>query len=65
MRVRLKKYSDAHRRLVEIAIQTFDSIKSGNIGLSGATANLHLHTLTDRSLPAMVLLSEATTVASR
>jgi len=71
LRERLKKYSDEHRRLVDIAINSFDSIKSGNVGLNGATGNLHLHALaelrnlTDLSLPDILLLSEATTVTSR
>ena len=71
LRERLKKYNDEHRRLVGIAINSFDAINSGSVGINGATAILHLHalaelrTLAERSLPEIVLLSEATTVTSR
>ncbi len=39
-------FSDESRRLVEIAIQSFSAIKSGAVGVTGATAALHMHTLT-------------------
>lgn len=38
-------FSDDSRRLVEIAIQSFSAIKSGTIGVTGATAALHMNTL--------------------
>src|ERR1700733_4876689 len=52
-----------HRRLIDIAMQSFTAIKTGNIGISGATGTLLAHTLeelrslTDRTLPDIVLAS--------
>jgi len=57
MAERLAALSIEHRRLVDIAIQSFSAIKSGNVGLTGATGALHafsldeLRTLVDRSFP--------------
>ena len=68
---RLNNFTAEHRRLVEIAIQSFSAIKAGNVALTGATVALlqhtlsELHTLAERSLPQLHLLSEATTVTSR
>lgn len=39
-----------HRRLVEIAIQAFTAMKSGGLGLGGATAGLLMHALTELQL---------------
>jgi hypothetical protein len=50
-------FADEQRRLVEIAIQSFAAIQTGNIGLTGATGTLLKHalnelcSLADRSLP--------------
>lgn len=60
---RLIAYADDHRRLVEIAIRSFAAIKTGNIGISGATGKLLAHTLEElsslreRSLPEIRLAS--------
>lgn len=49
--------ADEVRRLANIAMQAFAAIQTGNIGLTGATGTLLMHTLTalrflsDRSLP--------------
>jgi hypothetical protein len=50
-RDRLSAFSDEHRRLVEIAIQSFSAIRTGNVGVTGATGTLLIHTLSElRSL---------------
>jgi hypothetical protein len=54
---RLKSFADEQRRLVDIAVQSYDAIKTGNVGLTGATGTLLLHALSelrslaDRTLP--------------
>jgi hypothetical protein len=54
---RLVTYAAEHRRLIQIALQSFSAIKSGNVGLTGATGSLHIHaleelaSLTERFLP--------------
>jgi hypothetical protein len=54
---RLNDYAHEQRRLVDIAIQSFAAIKTGNIGSSGATGTLldhaleELRGLADRELP--------------
>lgn len=53
---RLNTLSDEQRRLVDIAIHAYSAIKTGNIGLTGATGALLIHALTElRSLPDRVL----------
>jgi hypothetical protein len=58
---RLGVFAGEHRRLVDIAIQSFTAIKTGNIGTGGATGALHDHalqelrSLAERSLPEMLL----------
>lgn len=48
---RLSYYSVEHRRLVDIALQAYDVIKTGHVGVTGATGTLLFHTLEDlRSL---------------
>jgi hypothetical protein len=52
----LDAFGDEQRRLVDIASHAYDAMKTGNIGLSGATGALLVHTLDElRSLPARVL----------
>jgi hypothetical protein len=54
---RLLAFAAEHRRLVDIGIQSLNAIRTGNIGISGATGTLLAHTLeelrslTDRALP--------------
>ncbi len=54
---RLDAYADEQRRLVDIAIHSFAAIKTGSVGIGGATGTLLVHTLAelhshaDRSLP--------------
>ena len=53
---RLDTFSEEQRRLVDIAVHAYSAIKTGNIGLTGATGELLVHTLTElRSLPDRVL----------
>jgi hypothetical protein len=63
---RLNLFSDEHRRLVDIAIHAYSAIKTGNIGLTGATGALLIHALDElRALPERTLpgirLAHATT----
>jgi hypothetical protein len=54
---RLHYYALEHRRLVDIALQAYTVIKSGQVGATGATSTLlvktleDLRSLTDRTLP--------------
>jgi hypothetical protein len=65
---RLRAFSDEHRRLVDIAVQSYSAIKTGNVGLTGATGKLLIHTLSElgslveRTLPEIRLGSAETTV---
>jgi hypothetical protein len=60
---RLAVFADEHRRLMDIAIQSFTAIRTGNIGISGATGTVLAHSLeelrslTDRTLPDINLAS--------
>jgi len=60
---RLVIFAAEHQRLIEIAIQSLTAIKTGNIGISGATGTLLAHaleelrSLTDRTLPEILLAS--------
>ena len=60
---RLVAFSAEHRRLIDIAIQSLAAVKTGNVGLSGATGTLLAHaleelrSLTDRTLPEIHLAS--------
>jgi hypothetical protein len=60
---RLAVFSAEHQRLVDIAIHSLDAVKTGNIGISGATGTLlshalgELRSLTDRTLPEVRLAS--------
>jgi hypothetical protein len=49
---RLESFGDEQRRLVDIAVSSYAAMKTGNIGLSGATGALLVHALNElRSLP--------------
>ncbi|MEP6959132.1 MAG: hypothetical protein ABI980_10430 [Nitrospirota bacterium] len=54
---RLHYYSLDHQRLVDIALQSFAAIRTGQVGVAGATGTLlfntleHLRSLTERTLP--------------
>jgi hypothetical protein len=60
---RLVVFAAEHRRLIDIAIQSLAAIKTGNVGTSGATGTLLAHaleelrSLTDRTLPEILLAS--------
>jgi hypothetical protein len=60
---RLVVFSAEHRRLIDIAIQSLNAVKTGNVGISGATGTLLAHaleelrSLTDRTLPDILLAS--------
>src|ERR1700683_595654 len=62
---RLVIFSAEHRRLIDIALQSLNAIKSGNIGINGATGTLlahaleELHSLIDRTLPEIVLATRS------
>jgi hypothetical protein len=61
----LAAFTDEHRRLIDISIQSFAAIKTGNIGVSGATGTLlshaldELRSLADRTLPEIPRASES------
>ena len=67
---RLVTFAAEHRRLIDIAIQSLAAIKTGNIGISGATGTLlahaldELHSLTDRTLPEIRLASPSAKAVS-
>jgi hypothetical protein len=67
---RMGLLASEQRRLVEMAIQAFAAIKTGNIGVTGATGTALVNTLyelrdlIDRSLPEIRLASGMTTVPS-
>ena len=54
---RLAFFSSEHRRLIDIALQSYSAIKTGHVGVTGATGTLlnrtlqELRSLTDRTLP--------------
>jgi hypothetical protein len=68
---RLDHFAEEQRRLVDIAIQSFSAIKTGNIGLTGATGALLIHTLgelrslSDRILPEIRRAPATTTPAPK
>ena len=65
---RLVIFASEHRRLTDIAIQSYTAIKTGNIGLAGATGTLlvlalnDLRSLAERTLPEIRLASPGATV---
>jgi hypothetical protein len=44
---RLSVLREEHRRLVEIAIQAFTAMKTGSVGMTGATGALLVHALVE------------------
>jgi hypothetical protein len=68
---RLDHFAEEQRRLVDIAIQSYSAIKTGNIGLTGATGALLIHTLgelrslAERTLPEIRLANATTTPAPK
>jgi hypothetical protein len=67
---RLDDFTAEQRRLIDIAIQSFSAIKTGNIGTGGATGTLldhalaEMRALTDRTLPWILLTSPSAEVMS-
>ena len=67
---RLVVFAAEHRRLVGIAIQSLAAIKTGNIGIGGATGTLLAHvleelrSLSDRTLPEIRLASPSAKAVS-
>lgn len=67
---RLNYFVEEQRRLIDVAIQSYAAIKTGNIGLSGATGTLLVHslkelrTLADQMVPELRLESAKTILAS-
>jgi hypothetical protein len=67
---RLVVFSAEHRRLIDIAIQSLNAIKTGNIGIGGATGTLLAHaleelrSLTERTLPDIHLATPSIRVGS-
>src|SRR5579864_2944583 len=56
LQTQMRAFADEHRRLADIAIQSYSAIKTGNIGLTGATGKLLIHALNElRSLPERTL----------
>ena len=66
---RLRIFSDEQKRLVDIAIHSYSAIKTGTVGVTGATGTLlshaleELRSLTDRTLPEIRLASPSSPVA--
>jgi len=64
----LNTFSEEQKRLLDIAFHSYAAIKTGDIGITGATGKLLYHTLeelsalTDRTLPQIRLASASTTV---
>lgn len=60
---RLVAFAAEHRRLIDIAVKSLAAVKTGNIGIGGATGKLLAHSLeelsslTDRTLPEIRLAS--------
>jgi len=65
LQTRLEAFAEEQRRLVDIALKAFSAIKTGNIGLTGATGALLLHALEElialstRTLPEIRLIRAA------
>jgi hypothetical protein len=67
---RVVVFAAEHRRLIDIALQSLTAIRTGNIGIGGATGTLLAHvleelrSLTDRTLPEIRLASPSATAVS-
>jgi hypothetical protein len=67
---RLVAFAAEQRRLIDIATQSLAAIRTGNIGISGATGTLlahaleELHSLADRTLPEIRLASPSAKAVS-
>lgn len=65
----LNHFSEEQRRLLDIALQSYAAIKTGNIGMTGTTGTLLVHALeelralADRTVPDIRLASAKTTLA--
>ncbi len=65
----LDQFTKEQWRLLDTAIQSYAAIKTGNIGMNGATGTLLIHSLeelralVERSVPAIRLASAKTTLA--
>ena len=65
---RIGELADEERRLITVAIQTFAAIKTGNVGVGGATgtalvnALYELRDVVDRTVPELRLASGMTTL---
>jgi hypothetical protein len=66
----LNYFVEEQRRLIDVALQAYTAIKTGNIGLSGATGTLLMHSLkelrvlADQIVPEIRLASVKTTLPS-
>ena len=71
LHIRLGAFTDEYVRLVDVAAHAFAAIKTGDVGLNGATGSLLAHTLTElrflaeRTLPAICLASAPTTLPNK
>jgi hypothetical protein len=67
MQQRLVVFADEQRRLVDTAIQSYFAVKTGNVGLTGATGTLLIHALGElrslakRTVPEICLASPGVT----
>jgi hypothetical protein len=67
---RMRSFSDEQRRLLDIALHSYSAIKTGTVGLTGATGTLLLHaleelrSLTDRTLPEIRLAAPSSPAPS-
>lgn len=67
---RLVIFAAEHRRLIDIAIHSYNAVKTGNVGLTGATGTLLVHaldelrSLAERSLPEIRLAYPGVTAVS-
>jgi hypothetical protein len=67
---RLVAFAAEHVRLIDIALQSLAAIKTGNVGISGATGTLLAHALeelrsaNDRTLPELLLAFPGTKAAA-
>jgi hypothetical protein len=62
---RLVSFTSDHRRLIDIAVKSLAAIKTGNIGIGGATGTLLAHALEELSALAERTLPEIRLASSR